>query len=58
MIAEVETKSDRQPPSNGSVVATGFWDDEIKEIGDKIVSLDVCQAKELFEYLESQGVKL
>lgn len=57
MIAEVETKSDREPPSDGPLVATGFWSDEIQEIGDKIASLDVRQTKELFEYLKLQGVE-
>ena len=45
------------PPNNNDKILAYFWpDDEISEIGDQIVNLTLLQAKELSDYLETQGI--
>ena len=49
----VETQLEMSPPNDGgTIVASGFSDDDIREIGDRIANLTLLEAKELSEYLD------
>lgn len=45
----MDTQSEKQPPTNTVVIATGF--DDIRELGDRIAQLRLKEAKELTEYI-------
>jgi hypothetical protein len=51
---ETKLASAKEPPNNGDNVATcaGEFDDDIKELGNKIVALNNKQASELSRYLK------
>lgn len=53
----VETQPAMAPPNTPTkYTATQFPDDEIREIGDRIAGLTILEAKELSDYLETQGI--
>lgn len=47
-----ETKSNLTPLPTTGVIATGYEDDEIRQVGDNIAALTEKDAKELGEYLK------
>ena len=49
------TKS--QPPNKPpeKITLAGFPDDDIKELGDRIVALTISQAEELERYIQYRG---
>ena len=50
---ETKAMGAKEPPNNGNITAcSGEFDDEIKELGNKIVSLTKKQASELDRYLK------
>ena len=50
---ETKLAAAKEPPNNGDNVTTcaGEFDDDIKDLGDKIVALNMKQASELSRYL-------
>jgi len=57
MTTETLTKGAPPKPPNDKKTLVGFPDDEIRELGDRIMQLTGAQAKQLSDYLESQGAK-
>lgn len=56
---KTETLADLNPPSPPIMVATGFFDDYIRELGDKIAELTLLEARDLNNYIkEIYGIKL
>ena len=47
----MDTQSQFGPPHVPTNVATGFADDEIRELGDKIADLTPSEAKNLMQYI-------
>jgi len=54
---ETMTMAAPPKPPNDKKTLVGFPDDEIRELGDRIMQLTGAQAKQLSDYLESQGAK-
>ena len=53
----METQAILTPPGSGdgiAIAAPGDYDDDIREIGDKLAGLTLLEAKRLTEYLNSR----
>ena len=49
------TREEKSPPIKPPAVATGFEDDDIRDLGDRIAKLTLREAKELQQYLRGCG---
>jgi hypothetical protein len=55
----LETNFDLSPPSPPTLVATGFADDDIRDLGDRIANLTLLEARDLANYIEEiHGISL